>query len=106
MRKMLVLCSIIFCGVFAWKIGEALSSDALAMAVGFLFGACAGIPVALLVMASTRRSESRQPAYPHQPPIIMLAAPNQPVQAPPSFPRLPVGMPRTRNIPPLEQEEW
>lgn len=73
-----------------------LSSDALGMAVGVVFGVLAGIPSALLVLASSRRrpddddddddyradyhtlqrqGERALPPYPYQPPIIVLAAP-------------------------------
>lgn len=76
-----------------------LSTDALGMAVGVLFGVLAGIPSALLVLASSRKQEDdddlkewgnvddfrewqRQqqgeralPPYPYQPPVIVLAAP-------------------------------
>ena len=76
-----------------------LSSDALGMAIGVVFGVLAGIPSALLVLASSRRNQrpydvddykedyhtlerfdQRQgeralPAYPYQPPVIVLAAP-------------------------------
>lgn len=81
-----------------------LSSDALGMAVGVVFGVLAGVPSALLVLASSRRQEDdddlkewgnvdgfrewqRQqqgeralPPYPYQPPVIVLAAP---VEQPP-----------------------
>lgn len=78
---------------------RSLSSDAIAMAVGLLFGVFAGIPTALLVLASNRRRSLRDddddgdddrygeryprypqlpgenPRYPYEPPIIVLAAP-------------------------------
>lgn len=74
-----------------------LSSDALGMAVGVVFGVLAGIPSALLVLASSRpprayeedddddadllarwRMERYGPnpqPFPYQPPVIVLAAP-------------------------------
>jgi len=54
-------------GVGAWQIGEKLSSDAVSMAVGVLFGILAGIPTALLVLVGnrdgmpTRRQPTPQP---------------------------------------------
>lgn len=74
-----------------WRLGSSLSSDALGMAVGVLFGVLAGIPSALLVAASQRRRrpyddddddfspparQAGQP-YPYQPPVIVLAAPRE-----------------------------
>lgn len=76
-----------------------LSSDALGLAVGVVFGVLAGIPSALLVLASSRRNqrpydvddykedyhtierfdqrqgERELQPYPYQPPVIVLAAP-------------------------------
>lgn len=41
--------------VFAWKLVERLSPDAVGMALGVLFGIIAGVPVSLLVIAGNRR---------------------------------------------------
>lgn len=74
-----------------WRLGSSLSSDALGMAVGVVFGVLAGVPTALLVLASQRQrrpydddddnfcSPTRQTGqpYPYQPPIIVLAAPRE-----------------------------
>ena len=78
---------------------SSLSSDARGLAIGVLFAVLAGVPSALLVLASSRRQEDdddlkewgnvddfrewqRQqqgeralPPYPYQPPVIVLAAP-------------------------------
>jgi hypothetical protein len=101
MKQWLGLAGLVFVGVAGWRIGNALSPDALSMAVGLLFGVMAGVPTALLVMAgSRRRSEEAaalrmrssamgqpsahnepwgysQPAYatPPPPPIIIVAGP-------------------------------
>ena len=85
-------------GVLAWLFASRLSADALGMAVGLLFGVLAGVPTALLVLASSRRRQHEddedddeaapqgyghsgygqrafgQP-FPYQPPVIVLAAP-------------------------------
>lgn len=45
-------------GVIGWKVASVLNSDAIAMAVGVLFGILAGIPMALLMLASRNRAES------------------------------------------------
>ncbi len=47
----------IFVAVAAWRIGGRLSADAVGMAVGVLFGVLAGVPVALLMLASSRRRD-------------------------------------------------
>lgn len=96
MKKFVVLSLLVFVGVSAWSVGSRLSSDALSMGVGILFGVLAGLPTALLVLASNRRreepterssrsSQNRQqpqgmlppgygyPPQPQQPPVIVLA---------------------------------
>ncbi len=95
MKKFVVLSLLVFVGVSAWSVGSRLSSDALSMGVGILFGVLAGLPTALLVLASNRRREEptepssrggrgRQqqamlppgygyPPQQQQPPVIVLA---------------------------------
>jgi hypothetical protein len=97
MKRLMMLSVLLFVGVAAWRIGERLSADAIGMALGVLFGVLAGLPVALLVLASNRRRERRDeeenynqrqggqgryPALPQgygypmpvqQPPVIVLA---------------------------------
>lgn len=89
MKRYLGLVVLVFVGTAGWRIGSSLSADALSMAVGILFGVMAGIPTALLVMASGRRREvadeerrQRSGAYPmmggyfpQQPPVIVVAGP-------------------------------
>lgn len=92
MKRWVGVAGLIFVGIAGWRIGGALSSDALSMAVGILFGVMAGVPTALLVMASGRRREANEvqaerrrervlqsyppAAYmPQQPPVIVLAGP-------------------------------
>lgn len=92
MKGWLGLALLVFVGVAGWRIGSTLSPDALSMAVGVLFGVLAGVPTALLIMASGRRQrrveEEREerrahasqaalahPAHyypPPQPPVIVL----------------------------------
>jgi hypothetical protein len=55
MRQIVLVAAFIFAGVGAWRIADQLSADALGMAVGVLFGVMAGVPMALMVMASGRR---------------------------------------------------
>ena len=49
-----------FVGIAGWRIGGELSPDAMGMAIGMLFGVMAGIPTALLVLASERREPSER----------------------------------------------
>ncbi|MEZ4581552.1 MAG: hypothetical protein R3A10_07930 [Caldilineaceae bacterium] len=91
MKRFLALCILVFVGVATWIIGSKLSADAIGMGVGVLFGVMAGIPTALLLLASNRRrqldddwqSQGRGRGqqhgmmpygqYPQQPPVIVLA---------------------------------
>ena len=89
MKKFLLLCLLAFACFLSWRITEQVHSDAIAMAVGVLFGMLAGIPVSLLVLASQRRTEprdmhapaSRYDGPPHmqqQPPVIVMMPGAQP----------------------------
>ena len=85
MKRFLALCILVFVGVATWIIGSKLSADAIGMGVGVLFGVMAGIPTALLLLASNRRNDAAranydappQPRYQQQPPVIVFAAPHQ-----------------------------
>lgn len=67
---------------------------AISMGLGIFFGMLAGLPAALLVLAASRRNEyrdsertsiCREPSYSnysHQPPIIVVTAPNAGGQLP------------------------
>jgi hypothetical protein len=91
MKRVLILMVLVFVGTAGWRIGNNLSSDAISMAVGIFFGVLAGIPTALLVLASDRRRSGAdsgrhgghqgpsqpQVSYapygaPQQPPVIIL----------------------------------
>ena len=91
MLRWIGLLLLVFVAMAGWRIGGSLSSDAISMAVGVLFGILAGIPTALLVLASGRRRDSRgderaengyreqgrqlgYPACAPQPPVIVLTA--------------------------------
>jgi len=90
MKRFIFIVCLVFVAVAGWRIADRLSSDAIGMAVGVLFGIMAGIPAALMLLAANRRrSESEEPvraqgqnrflpngygAYPpQQPPVIVLA---------------------------------
>jgi hypothetical protein len=85
-KTMLLLLLTVFVAVIAWQIGEKLSSDAISMGLGVLFGMLAGMPAAVLVLAGERRRErhapdakashltmqGHYPPYGAQPPVIVL----------------------------------
>lgn len=54
-KQLAVVAGCALVGFLAWFMASRLSSDALGMAVGLLFGVLAGIPTALLVLASGRQ---------------------------------------------------
>lgn len=96
MRQLVGMAALVVIGVAAWRVTEGMSSDAISMAVGVLFGVMAGLPAALLVLAAGRRREREEstgeerrrqhsqqhPAYYGpgyaQPPVIVLAQPGMP----------------------------
>jgi hypothetical protein len=97
MRRMLGLAALVFVGVLAWRVGGMLSTDAIGMAVGMMFGVLAGIPAALLVLATDRRRHREEddadddyytgphrqlPAYPQQPPVIVVTSAHPQAQPP------------------------
>lgn len=109
MKQLAVVTALMIAGVLAWLFASRLSADALGMAVGLLFGVLAGVPTALLVLASSRRRQHEddedddeaapqgygqsgygqrafgQP-YPYQPPVIVLAAPQAAPAPAPQWP--------------------
>jgi len=89
MKKVILAIILVFVGTAGWRIGNNLSSDAISMAVGIFFGVLAGIPTALLLLASERyktdriarnRERTPQPSSyqrpdhvpANQPPVIIL----------------------------------
>lgn len=64
MKKLFILAGLVFIGTAGWSVGASLSSDALSMAVGILLGVLAGLPTALLVLASRRRDEGTRDSMP------------------------------------------
>lgn len=63
MKKFIGLLFLIFIGAAGWRIGNSLSSDAISMALGVFFGVLAGIPAALLVLASDRQRPTGRANY-------------------------------------------
>lgn len=98
MKRLLILAALIFVGALGWRIGSALSSDAIGIAVGVVFGVLASIPAALLLLVAGRRSERRQEweadgprgrggpqyargqgQYDGYPPVVIMTPPSMPV---------------------------
>jgi hypothetical protein len=88
MKNFLGLALLVGIGAAGWRIGGLLSSDAVSMAVGVLFGVLAGVPTALLLIAGNRRQDEstnvadlrahnrHAPAYASPPPVIIMATPH------------------------------
>ena len=104
MRRFLMLALLVDFGVMTWRLGTSLSSDALGMAVGVVFGGAGRRPGAAAVLATNSRRANRKmtiatngmnryqqrgdrqlPAYPYQPPVIVVAGAQSPQAAPPPF---------------------
>ena len=76
--------TIVAAGVaLAVVVGQRMSSDAMAVVIGVVFGVAASIPTSLLVVAATRRAAAppSRPALhdppPTQPPQIYIVQPGQ-----------------------------
>ena len=82
MGKLTGLLALILLGVGAWFVGNALSSDAIGLALGVVFGIMASLPGAILVLVAARR---RQPEHdPFYPPRVVYEPPTPPArQLPP-----------------------
>jgi hypothetical protein len=90
-KQAIVIAGLVIAGMLAWFLASNLSSDALGMGVGVIFGVLSGIPTALLVMASGRRRSydddgALDADRREQPLVIVLAAPR--AQAQPQTPRV------------------
>lgn len=57
MKAFFALVMLTFIGLAGWRIGGQLSSDAVGMALGILFGIMAGLPTALILLAARRRDD-------------------------------------------------
>lgn len=75
--KMIGALAILVVGGLGWKVADTIGAEALAMAVGVLFGILAGIPMALLGLSSRNREGKGDVHYHYHPapPVAMLAEP-------------------------------
>ena len=110
MKRMVLLIVVIFVTLVGWRISESISSDALGLAIGVVFGVLAGLPTALLVLASNRRRESDkvdprgqqavgQMGYGPQAPVIVLASPGM-------HPQQTLADPASAQAPSPAQQPW
>ncbi len=121
MRNGIILAGIAFAVTLAVIVGNKLSSEALAVAVGALCGIAASIPVSVgLVIAASRNwghteerpreiereYPQRQPQhYPQQPQVIVVAPPQ--IQQPPyGYPNQPYYFPPPANGNPYDSREF
>jgi hypothetical protein len=80
MKKIIGFGFVAFLVTLAIVIGQRMSTDAMAVVIGVVFGVAASIPTSLLVMAATRRSHAAErPTNDHwmaeryaPPPVIVL----------------------------------
>lgn len=82
MKYLFGTAALIFVASTGWHIGGRLSTDAIGMALGILFGIMAGIPAALIVLAAKKQDSNSEPQdrryYEHrqqlyqQPPVIVV----------------------------------
>ncbi len=111
MKRIVLLGVVAFIAMVAWRFSELISSDALGLAIGVVFGVLAGLPTALLVLASNRRRESDkedqqrgqhpmgQMGYGPQAPVIVLASPGM-------YPQQALADPAAAQAPPDAQHPW
>ncbi len=84
MKHLLGFAALIFVGFAGWQLGGRLSSDAIGMALGVLFGVTAGIPASLMMLAARRYDDYYDDPPPHRryedrqalPPIIVVTGQN------------------------------
>lgn len=83
MTRIIGLTGLIVLGIIAWRIVDGMSSDAISMGIGVVFGILAGVPMALLTLVAGRRRDDQrpqrsnaygmsQPYYHQQPPVIVV----------------------------------
>ena len=99
MKRLVMLVIVVLVLAIVWRVSSRLSADAIGLATGVVFGVLAGLPAAILILATNRRrrdsadqetsTRHRGPngaypygGYPAQPPVIVLAHPPAQPQMP------------------------
>jgi len=79
-KRVLAAVGLVFAAVLAVIVGQRMSTDAMAVVIGVIFGVAASIPTSLLVVGVTRRAqergmteERRQYRERAQPPVIVVS---------------------------------
>jgi len=90
-KHLAVVALLVFVGFAGWRAGGLLSTDAMGMAVGIVFGVLASIPAALLILAASRSKQPDPSAVrpqSSQPPLSPQSTGQMPivVVAPPAYP--------------------
>lgn len=97
MKRLIPVACLAFVVTLAVIIGQRMSTDAMAVVIGVIFGVAASIPTSLLIIAASRRSAAdrtmaERTSYEHYvPPVIVLS----PGAQQPTWPFPP------SNVPPL-----
>lgn len=103
--KLVIVVGGMVVGVIGVYVGSRLSDDALALTVGFLLGVMSSIPASLLLLASQRRQERREPRE-QQPGVPMIVLPySGHVNYPPPESQT-IEVPRLPQPPKTERIEW
>lgn len=78
-KRVLAAVGLVFVAVLAVIVGQRMSTDAMAVVIGVIFGVAASIPTSLLVVGVTRRvqergmMEERRYRERAQPPVIVVS---------------------------------
>ena len=79
-KRVLAAVGLVFVAVLAVIVGQRMSTDAMAVVIGVIFGVAASIPTSLLVVGVTRRvqergmmEERRRYRERAQPPVIVVS---------------------------------
>ena len=59
MKQLTIVICVGLVALVGWRITENISSDALGLAIGVVFGVLAGLPTAVLVLARSNRERQR-----------------------------------------------
>jgi len=109
MRKWFALGFCLFVVTLAAVAGFRLARESLAVIMGVVFGVAASIPTSLLIVAITRRSETRQMSnYPYPPVVIINPGGEKQHFLPPvsSMPTVLDSSPRQFRVIGEEEESW